>query len=75
MDSPTEYSPNYGSDTVFGTEISMPLPIIALALGAAAGSTATKKNQKTKAVSGYKKKSGTKVKAYTRRPGGRGSTR
>jgi len=45
---------------------SMPLPIIAAALGALAGSAATKKKKK-KAVSGYTTKKGTKVKAYLKK--------
>jgi hypothetical protein len=44
----------------------MPLPLIA-ALACAALGRATKKETKKQAVSKYKKKSGTKVKAYTRR--------
>jgi len=44
----------------------MPLPLIALALGALAGRT-TKKEKKVKAVSGYKSKTGKKVKAYLKK--------
>ncbi|MGD0163717.1 MAG: hypothetical protein ABSB39_14720 [Candidatus Sulfotelmatobacter sp.] len=44
----------------------MPLPLIAGLVGAALG-RATKKETKKQAVSKYKKKSGTKVKAYTRK--------
>ena len=44
----------------------MPLPLIAALAGAAIG-RATKKEQKKQAVSKYKKKGGTKVKAYTRK--------
>jgi hypothetical protein len=44
----------------------MPLPLIAGLLGAALG-RATKRGAKKQAVSKYKKKSGTKVKAYTRK--------
>jgi hypothetical protein len=44
----------------------MPLPLIAGLVGAALG-RATKKEGKRQAVSKYKKKTGTKVKAYTRR--------
>jgi hypothetical protein len=44
----------------------MPLPLIAALAGAAFG-RATKKESKKQAVSKYKKKSGTKVKAYTRK--------
>jgi hypothetical protein len=44
----------------------MPLPLLAVLAGAAIG-RATKKEAKKQAVSKYKKKSGTKVKAYTRR--------
>jgi hypothetical protein len=47
-------------------ENGMPLPLIAGLVGAALG-RATKKEQKKQAVSKYKKKSGTKVKAYTRK--------
>jgi hypothetical protein len=43
----------------------MPLPLLLLA-GAAMG-RATKKTPKKKAVSGYRKKNGTKVKAYLKR--------
>jgi len=41
----------------------MPFPLIVALAGAALG-RATKKTPKKKPVSGYKKKSGTKVKAY-----------
>jgi hypothetical protein len=41
----------------------MPLPLVALAFGALAG-RATAKKPKKKAVSGYRTKKGTKVKAY-----------
>jgi hypothetical protein len=44
----------------------MPIPILAALAGAAFGS-AIKKEKKKQAVSKYKKKSGTKVKAYTRK--------
>jgi hypothetical protein len=44
----------------------MPLPLVALALGALAGSAATKKDKK-KAVSGYTTKKGKKVKAYLKK--------
>lgn len=44
----------------------MPLPFVAALVGAAIG-RATKKEQRKQAVSKYKKKSGTKVKAYTRK--------
>ncbi len=43
----------------------MPIPIIAALVGTAIG-RATKKTPKKKAVSGYTKKNGTKVKAYTK---------
>jgi len=45
---------------------SMPLPLIALAFGALAGSAATKKPKK-KAVSGYITTKGKKVKAYLKK--------
>jgi hypothetical protein len=44
----------------------MPLPLLALAAGALAG-RASKKEKKVKAVSGYKSKSGKKVKAYLKK--------
>ena len=44
----------------------MPLPLLALAAGALAG-TASKKEKKVKAVSGYKSKTGKKVKAYLKK--------
>lgn len=44
----------------------MPFPIIAALAGGLIG-RATKKQQKKQAVSKYKKKNGTKVKAYTRK--------
>ena len=44
----------------------MPIPLIALAAAAALGA-AFKKEPKKKAVSGYIKKNGTKVKAYTKK--------
>jgi hypothetical protein len=44
----------------------MPLPLIALAVGAVAGGAA-KKPKKVKAVSGYKTKTGKKVKAYLKK--------
>lgn len=44
----------------------MPLPLLAALAGAALG-RATKKEPKKQAVSKYTKKSGTKVKAYTRK--------
>ena len=44
----------------------MPIPLLAILAGAAIGK-ATKKTPKRKAVSGYTKKSGTKVKAYTKK--------
>ncbi len=44
----------------------MPLPLIGGLIGAAIG-RATKKEGKKQAVSKYKKKSGTRVKAYTRK--------
>jgi hypothetical protein len=44
----------------------MPLPIIAALAGAAVG-RATKKEPKRQAVSKHTRKSGTKVKAYTRK--------
>jgi hypothetical protein len=44
----------------------MPFPLVAALVGAAIG-RATKKERKKQAVSKYKKKSGTKVKAYTRK--------
>lgn len=44
----------------------MPIPLIAALVGAAIGRS-TKKQPKKQAVSKYKKKNGTKVKAYTRK--------
>jgi len=44
----------------------MPLPLIAALAGAALG-RATKKETKKQAVSKHTRKSGTKVKAYTRK--------
>jgi hypothetical protein len=44
----------------------MPLPLVPLAIGALFG-RATKKKEKRQAVSKYKKKTGTNVKAYTRK--------
>jgi len=44
----------------------MPLPLLAALAGAVVG-RATKKETKKQAVSKYKKKSGAKVKAYTRK--------
>ena len=44
----------------------MPFPLIIGLVGAALG-RATKKEQKKQAVSKYRKKSGAKVKAYTRK--------
>jgi hypothetical protein len=51
---------------VVGKEFHMPLPLIAALAGAAIG-RAMKKEPKKQAVSKYKKKSGIKVKAYTRK--------
>ena len=44
----------------------MPLPLIAALVGAAIGRN-TKKEPKKQVVSKYKKKNGTKVKAYARK--------
>lgn len=44
----------------------MPLPLV-LAIGALVGHAATPKTKKVKAVSGYKKKNGKKVKAYLKK--------
>jgi hypothetical protein len=44
----------------------MPIPLLPI-LAAAVVGRATKKETKKQAVSKYKKKSGTKVKAYTRK--------
>jgi hypothetical protein len=44
----------------------MPIPLIPIAIGALLGSAA-KKTEKKKAVSGYKTKKGTKVKAYLKK--------
>jgi hypothetical protein len=44
----------------------MPIPLIALAIGALVGS-AGKKKEKRQAVSKYTKTNGTKVKAYTKK--------
>jgi len=44
----------------------MPIPLIPLAIGALLGGAA-KKPRKVKAVSGYKTKKGTKVKAYLKK--------
>jgi len=44
----------------------MPLPLIPLVIGALIGN-ATKKTPQKKAVSGYTKKNGTKVRAYTKK--------
>lgn len=44
----------------------MPLPLLAALAGAVIGNS-TKKQPKKQAVSKYKKKNGTKVKAYTRK--------
>ncbi len=44
----------------------MPIPLVAALVGAAIGRS-TKKEQRKQAVSKYKKKSGTKVRAYTRK--------
>jgi hypothetical protein len=47
----------------------MPLPLIAALAGAVLGRSTAKKQPKKQAVSKYKKKNGTKVKAYTRKAG------
>ena len=49
----------------FSILVPMPLPLIPLAIGALIG-RGTKKTKKVKAVSGYKTKTGKKVKAYVK---------
>jgi len=52
--------------TWFLYALDMPLPLIPLVIGALIGN-ATKKTPQKKAVSGYTKKNGTKVRAYTKK--------
>ena len=49
---------------IFAEIPDMPLPLLLAAFGLG---SATKKEKKKTAVSGYKKKNGTKVKAYTKK--------